>query len=85
MLAGGEPGYTEDPTVPKGSKTPTFASVVLYIDNDRSAWEMLLGRSSILWSARPPLPWQLCCSPFTQGICMMGLAKTHFSADLLLP
>ncbi|GAB4821247.1 hypothetical protein N2152v2_008293 [Parachlorella kessleri] len=33
--AGGEQGYTEDPTVPKGSKTPTFASVVLFIDNDR--------------------------------------------------
>ena len=30
-----EPGYLDDPTVPKGSKTPTFAAIVLYIDNDR--------------------------------------------------
>lgn len=30
-----EPGYLEDPTVPKGSKCPTFAAVGLRIDNDR--------------------------------------------------
>ena len=34
---GKEPGYLEDPTVPKGSKCPTFASMVLRIHNDR--WE----------------------------------------------
>jgi glucose-6-phosphate 1-dehydrogenase len=28
-------GYTDDETVPDNSKCPTFASVVLYIDNDR--------------------------------------------------
>lgn len=32
---GSMPGYLEDPTVPKGSKCPTFASVVLHINNDR--------------------------------------------------
>lgn len=31
----GEPGYLDDPTVPAGSKTPTFAACVLYVDNDR--------------------------------------------------
>ena len=33
--AGKEVGYTEDPTVPEGSQTPTFACVVLYIDDER--------------------------------------------------
>lgn len=35
--ADGEDGYLDDPTVPQGSRTPTFASIVLYIDNDRWA------------------------------------------------
>lgn len=30
-----EPGYLDDPTVPKGSKTPTYAMCVLYVKNDR--------------------------------------------------
>ena len=34
-LHGVEPAYLDDPTVPAGSKTPTFASVVLYVNNDR--------------------------------------------------
>lgn len=29
------PGYTEDPTVPVDSKTPTFCSLLLYINNMR--------------------------------------------------
>lgn len=28
-------GYLDDPTVPKGSKTPTYAMCVVFIDNDR--------------------------------------------------
>jgi len=32
---GKEPAYVADPTVPKGSKTPTFASAVAYINNAR--------------------------------------------------
>lgn len=32
---GKTPGYLEDPTVPKGSKTPTFASAVLFVNNAR--------------------------------------------------
>ena len=35
--AQGEPGYLDDETVPRGSHTPTFASTVVYIDNDRWA------------------------------------------------
>ncbi|MEW5299976.1 MAG: hypothetical protein WDW36_002942 [Sanguina aurantia] len=35
--ADGKPGYLEDPTVPAGSKTPTFAAVKLSIHNER--WE----------------------------------------------
>ncbi|KAJ8325296.1 Glucose-6-phosphate 1-dehydrogenase [Batrachochytrium dendrobatidis] len=34
---GKTPGYLEDPTVPKGSVTPTFAAGVFYIHNER--WE----------------------------------------------
>ncbi|KAK9461747.1 glucose-6-phosphate dehydrogenase [Lipomyces oligophaga] len=34
---GTKPGYLDDPTVPKGSRCPTFAAIVLYIQNDR--WE----------------------------------------------
>ena len=34
---GDEPGYLDDPTVPEGSTTPTFASIVLNIKNDRWA------------------------------------------------
>jgi hypothetical protein len=30
-----EPGYLDDPTVPEGSRCPTFASVKLEIDNER--------------------------------------------------
>lgn len=32
---GKTPGYLEDPTVPKGSKTPTFASCVAFVNNSR--------------------------------------------------
>lgn len=38
MCAGnGQPGYLDDPTVPKGSKTPTFAACRLHINNERWA------------------------------------------------
>ena len=30
-----EAGYLDDPSVPEGSTTPTFAAIVLFIDNDR--------------------------------------------------
>jgi glucose-6-phosphate 1-dehydrogenase len=33
--ANGEQGYLDDPTVPKGSITPTFAALALHIDNAR--------------------------------------------------
>ncbi|KAE9216668.1 Glucose-6-phosphate 1-dehydrogenase [Phytophthora fragariae] len=32
-----EPGYLEDPTVPKGSVTPTFATAIMYVNNARWA------------------------------------------------
>lgn len=32
---GKTPGYLEDPTVPKGSKTPTFATAVAFVNNAR--------------------------------------------------
>lgn len=36
---GKEPGYLDDPTVPKNSNTPTFAAAVFSINNPR--WEGL--------------------------------------------
>ena len=33
--AGSKPGYQDDATVPKGSVTPTFATAVLHINNNR--------------------------------------------------
>mmetsp|Transcript_46756 Transcript_46756/g.134668 ORF Transcript_46756/g.134668 Transcript_46756/m.134668 type:complete len:339 (-) Transcript_46756:40-1056(-) len=33
--AAGEPGYLDDQTVPAGSRCPTFAALVLRVDNDR--------------------------------------------------
>lgn len=35
--ADGKPGYLEDPTVPRASKTPTFAALRLHIRNERWA------------------------------------------------
>eukprot|EP00967_Tisochrysis_lutea_P093193 scaffold134712_cov15-Tisochrysis_lutea.AAC.1 len=35
--ADGNPGYKDDATVPEGSLTPTFASIRLFIHNDRWA------------------------------------------------
>jgi len=32
---GEEPGYLDDKTVPKGSKTPTYAAAALFIENER--------------------------------------------------
>ncbi|ORZ31778.1 glucose-6-phosphate 1-dehydrogenase [Catenaria anguillulae PL171] len=32
---GSKPGYLDDKTVPAGSKTPTYAAAVMFIDNDR--------------------------------------------------
>lgn len=35
MVIGQYEGYKDDATVPKDSSTPTFASVVLHINNER--------------------------------------------------
>lgn len=43
VVLGQYDGYRDDPTVPDGSSTPTFATVVLRIHNER--WE---GLSSFL-------------------------------------
>lgn len=38
--------HADDPTVPVGSKTPTFAAVTLFVDNDRCAAAAAAGASS---------------------------------------
>lgn len=47
-------GYLDDPTVPHGSTTATFAAVVLYVENER--WDgMWTGRHQA-WRAGPRGP-----------------------------
>jgi glucose-6-phosphate 1-dehydrogenase len=36
-LDGAKPGYLDDTTVPKGSRTPTYAAAVFHVDNERWA------------------------------------------------
>lgn len=38
VAGNGQPGYTDDPTVPKGSRTPTFAAMVLNVSERRGHW-----------------------------------------------
>lgn len=54
-------GYLDDPTVPRGSTTATFAAVVLYVENER--WE---GRWCH-WA------WQRVGAPFPSGALLPGL------------
>ena len=35
VAAKGKPGYLDDETVPKGSRTPTFVTCVLHVRNER--------------------------------------------------
>lgn len=47
-------GYLDDPTVPNGSRTPTFATSVLYVQNER--WDGEDRRTSwILANSFPPM------------------------------
>lgn len=43
-------GYLDDPTVPKGSGTPTFSTVVLYVQNERWDGEISFQLSFLLAS-----------------------------------
>lgn len=47
---GKKPGYLDDQTVPKGSNTPTYAAIVLFIDNERWAgvpWILKAGKGMV--------------------------------------
>lgn len=62
--ANGEPGYLDDETVPKGSKTPTFAATVVYIDNDRWAGvPFILKAGKALNERKAEIRIQLCQTP----------------------
>ena len=46
-LDGSKPGYQDDKTVPKGSICPTYAAMVLFVDNERWAgvpWILKAGK-----------------------------------------
>ena len=58
---GGQDGYTDDPTVPVGSTTPTFASIVLYVDNDRWPGAAVGPQGHLL--AAPPAAGHPCTQP----------------------
>jgi len=54
-LDGSKPSYKEDDTVPKDSRCPTFASMVLFVQNER--WEgvpfiMKAGKGELLHTPR---------------------------------
>jgi glucose-6-phosphate 1-dehydrogenase len=51
--AGDKPGYLDDDSVPKGSKCPTFASMILHVNNDR--WK---GVPFIMKAGKGPNPIQ---------------------------
>jgi len=62
--SGKEPGYLDDPTVPKGSKTPTFAMAVMYIDNERWAGvPFIMKAGKALNERKAELRIQLCDVP----------------------
>lgn len=44
VVLGQYEGYKDDPTVPKDSVTPTFASIILHINNER--WDGRMQLSS---------------------------------------
>ena len=50
--AGKEVGYTEDETVPDDSRTPTFATAVLFIDDERWAGVPFIMRAGKALDAR---------------------------------
>lgn len=64
--AGDQKGYLDDETVPKGSKTPTFATCVMRIHNERCAGQPCIA---------PPLHvFQACYSiSLLQCQCVMGV------------
>lgn len=56
---GTKPGYLDDPTVPAGSQTPTFAAAVLHINNER--WEGNRHFCCILMNREIGVPFVLRC------------------------
>lgn len=52
VVLGQYDGYLEDPTVPDGSYTPTFATMVLRIHNER--WEGMEKSSFIFYDGVVP-------------------------------
>ncbi|XP_077617867.1 glucose-6-phosphate 1-dehydrogenase [Crocuta crocuta] len=53
-------GYLDDPTVPRGSTTATFAAVVLYVENER--WEVTFRKHHALETCAMTVPG--CHHPF---------------------
>ncbi len=50
-MDGKKPAYRDDKTVPPGSKTPTYAAMVVYIDNERWSgvpWILKAGKGRLI-------------------------------------
>ncbi len=68
----GQPGYLEDPTVPKNSKTPTFAAIKLHVRNERWAGVPFIIKAGKalddrLVIVRESKRWRLSCDWATEG------------------
>lgn len=74
------PAAADDPTVPPGSKTPTFAAVTLFIDNDRCA--PLLLCCAALAAALPLRVLPLCCRCWCccTALCCAAAVATAYCA-----
>lgn len=59
-------GYLDDPTVPRGSITATFAAVVLYVENERweGRWRLRAWRAGRRLPREPSFPG---CDPLRRG------------------
>lgn len=70
-------GYLDDPTVPRGSTTATFAAAVLYVENERwdGRWRLRpagMGAGPCGWPSTPQS--QLCPSPISSQGCPSSCA-----------
>lgn len=75
--AGDQRGYLEDETVPKGSKTPTFATCVMNINNERRVRGPFISSAGVMLSSG-----RACFVKF-RWKSEVSVSLSSFSSDLL--